>query len=109
MTQLLVKLFTIPPHCGFEAFLDIETDNFVAKDIVVIKERESMMMLDSLIPYKREMVDMFFTMLVLVNKCFIAKLHRLFHCYYLIWLNLCDNGTLLLCFLEVITQIYEIE
>ena len=109
MTQLLVKLFTIPPHCGFEAFLDIENANFVTKDNVIIKEMESMMMLDSLLPYREEMVDMFCTMLVLVNKCFMATLHRLFNCYCLIWLNLCDNGTLILCFLEVITQIYEIE
>ena len=95
MTQLLKNLLTIPPHCGFEAFLDIETANFVAEDVVVIKERESTMMLESLLPHKEEMVDMFCTMLVLVNKCFMATLHRLFNCYCSIWLNLCDNGTLL--------------
>ena len=56
MTQLLKKLFTIPPHCGFAAFLEIETANFIAKDIVVIKERESMMMLDALLPHREEML-----------------------------------------------------
>ena len=58
--------------------MDIETANFVAKDIVVIKESASTMMLESLLPHKEEIVDMFCTMLVLVNKCFMAILHRLF-------------------------------
>ena len=80
MTHLLKNLLTTSPHCGFEAFLDIETANFAAKDIAVIKERESIMMLDALLPHREEMLYyMFFTMLVLVNKCFMATLHRLFN------------------------------
>ena len=95
MTQLLVNLFTIPPHCGFEAFLDLETASFVAKDNVKLKEKEPTVMSDSLLPHKEEMVYIFLIMLVLVNKCFIAISYRLFIWYCLTWLGLCDNGTLI--------------